>query len=88
MFYSLALTHLHTHCVVSCLTKTKQIVSSRRWPRMAGLKYTLQKDVFDGEDERILSLCRVTDIFKKKKVSYLVIVASQKTPSSSIGMNI
>lgn len=48
---------------------------------MSGIKYTLQTDVFDGEDERILSLCRVTDVFKKKKTpSYLVLVANQKTP--------
>lgn len=35
---------------------------------MSGIKYTLQKELFDSEDERILSLCRVSDALKKKKV--------------------
>lgn len=52
---------------------------------MAGIKYTLQKELF--EDERILSVCSVTDAFKKKKVgSYLLLVANTKTPR--IQMNI
>lgn len=47
---------------------------------MAGIKYTLQKEVFD-DDERILSVCSVTDVFKKKKVgSYLLLVTKTKTP--------
>lgn len=45
---------------------------------MAGIKYILQKEIFEGDDERILSLCNVTELYKKKKNSYLVIV-SKKT---------
>lgn len=51
---------------------------------MSGIKSTLQTELFDAEDERILSLCRVSDVLKKKKTSYLVLVQSapstQKTP--------
>lgn len=52
---------------------------------MAGIKYTLQKELF--EDERILSVCSVTDAFKKKKVgSYLLLVANTKTPRIQVNI--
>lgn len=40
---------------------------------MAGIKYLLQKEVFDASDERILSVCNVQKLYKKKKNSYLCI---------------
>lgn len=45
---------------------------------MAGIKYILQKEVFDSPEEKILSVCNVTKLIKKKKSSYLCIVATTK----------
>lgn len=45
---------------------------------MAGIKYILQKEVFESNNERILSVCNVTKIIKKKKNSYLCIVSASK----------
>lgn len=45
---------------------------------MAGIKYILQKEVFDAADERILSVCNVTKLLKKKKTSYLCVVSASK----------
>lgn len=47
---------------------------------MSGIKFTLQQELFDNDDERIVSLVRVSDVIKKKKTSYLLLVANQKTP--------
>jgi hypothetical protein len=52
---------------------------------MAGIKYSLQKQVFDNCDEKIISLAVVVDQ-KNKKNSYLCITTSAEppgTPSSS-----
>lgn len=45
---------------------------------MAGIKYNLQKEIFDTLDERILSVCNVSKLFKKKKSSYLCIITTIK----------
>lgn len=45
---------------------------------MAGIKYILQKEVFFSPDEKILSVCNVTKLIKKKKSSYLCIIATTK----------
>ncbi|XP_059608782.1 exocyst complex component 1 [Phlebotomus argentipes] len=45
---------------------------------MAGIKYMLQKEVFES-DERILSVCNVTELYKKKKNSYLTIVTATRS---------
>lgn len=47
---------------------------------MAGIKYNLQKEVFNAADERILSVCNVTKLFKKRKNSYLCIISTIKPP--------
>jgi hypothetical protein len=49
---------------------------------MAGVKYILQKEVF--EDERILSVCNVNKLVKKKKTSYLCIISSSKPLAVSL----
>lgn len=46
---------------------------------MAGIKYLLQKEIFDATNERILSVCNVQKLYKKKRNSYLCIVAATKT---------
>ncbi|GAB0097853.1 Exocyst complex component 1 [Sergentomyia squamirostris] len=45
---------------------------------MAGIKYILQKEVFES-DERILSVCNVTELYKKKKNTYLTIVSASRS---------
>lgn len=45
---------------------------------MAGIKYLLQKEIFDASDERILSVCSVQKLYKKKKSSYLCITAQPR----------
>lgn len=50
---------------------------------MAGIKYLLQKEVFDTADERILSVCNVSKLLKKKKTttsssSYLCVISTSK----------
>ncbi|KAL1397782.1 hypothetical protein pipiens_009481 [Culex pipiens pipiens] len=44
----------------------------------AGIKFLIQKEVFDALEERILSVCNVSKLLKKKKSSYLCLVASTK----------
>ncbi|XP_050098632.1 exocyst complex component 1 [Anopheles aquasalis] len=44
----------------------------------AGIKYIFQKDIFDALDERIISVCNVSKLLKKKKTSYLCIVQTSK----------
>ncbi|XP_052872288.1 exocyst complex component 1 [Anopheles cruzii] len=44
----------------------------------AGIKYIFQKDIFDALDERIVSVCNVSKLLKKKKTSYLCIVTTSK----------
>lgn len=46
---------------------------------MAGIKYLLQKEVFDATNERILSVCNVQKWHKKKRNSYLCIVIQAKS---------
>lgn len=46
---------------------------------MAGIKYLLQKEVFDATNERILSACAVQKWHKKKRNSYLCIVLETKS---------
>lgn len=45
---------------------------------MAGIKYLLQKEVFDESNERILAVCNVQKLYKKKKNSYLCIVTQPR----------
>ncbi|XP_041780962.1 exocyst complex component 1 [Anopheles merus] len=44
----------------------------------AGIKYIFQKELFDALDERILSVCNVSKLHKRKKTSYLCIVSTIK----------
>lgn len=46
---------------------------------MAGIKYLLQKEVFDATNERILSVCNVQKWHKKKRNSYLCIVVEARS---------
>lgn len=46
---------------------------------MAGIKYLLQKEVFDATNERILSVCNVQKWHKKKRNSYLCIVLEARS---------
>lgn len=48
---------------------------------MAGIKYTLQKELFDADNERVLTVCNVT-AYKKKKPSFLCVVSTAKPRSS------
>lgn len=49
---------------------------------MAGIKYLLQKEIFDPTNERILSVCNVQKLYKKKRNSYLcVVVAARSLPT-------
>lgn len=48
---------------------------------MAGIKYTLQKELFDADNERVLTVCNVT-AYKKKKTSFLCVVSTAKPRSS------
>lgn len=43
-----------------------------------GIKYILQKEVFETDNERILSVCNVTKSIKKKLNLYLCIVSTSK----------
>lgn len=52
---------------------------------MAGVRYTIQKDVFDADDDRVLCVCTVSEVYKKKKAnSYLVLVVNSKTVRSQV----
>lgn len=42
---------------------------------MAEIKYSLQHELFDETNERILSVCNVQKLYKKKKNSYLCVAA-------------
>lgn len=46
---------------------------------MAGIKYLLQKEVFDATNERILSVCNVQKWHKKKRNSYLCVVLEARS---------
>lgn len=46
---------------------------------MAGIKYLLQKEIFDTTNERILSVCNVQKLYKKKRNSYLCVVTAART---------
>lgn len=46
---------------------------------MAGIKYLLQKEVFDATNERILSVCNVQKWHKKKRNSYLCVVVEARS---------
>lgn len=46
---------------------------------MAGIKYLLQKEVFDETNERILSVCNVQKLYKKKKNSYLCVATEARS---------
>lgn len=48
---------------------------------MAGIKYTLQKELFDADNERVLTVCNVT-AYKKKKTSFLCVISKAKPRSS------
>lgn len=43
---------------------------------LANIKHILQKDLFNGSGERVLSVVTVTKTFKKKKACYLCIVTT------------
>lgn len=47
---------------------------------MAAIRHTLQKDVFKPLEERLLSVCHVSKLLKKKKISFLCIVTTTKAP--------
>lgn len=51
---------------------------------MAGIKYLLQKEVFNALDERILSVCNVQKLYKKKKNSYLCIITQPQMGSTIV----
>nr|XP_019931037.2 exocyst complex component 1 [Aedes albopictus] len=44
----------------------------------AGIKYIIQKEIFDALEERILSVCNVSKLLKKKKTSYLCVISTTK----------
>lgn len=46
---------------------------------MAGIKYILQRELFDETNERILSVCNVQKLYKKKKNSYLCVAAEARS---------
>lgn len=46
---------------------------------MAGIKYLLQRELFDETNERILSVCNVQKLYKKKKNSYLCVAAEARS---------
>lgn len=56
------------------------------YPAMAGIKYMLQKEVFES-DERILSVCNVTELYKKKKSSYLTIVSATRSRMTQVTLS-
>lgn len=49
---------------------------------MAGIKYNLQKEVFDKTNEKLISISSVYDLSRKKKNSYLCILSSINPPTS------
>lgn len=47
---------------------------------MTTIRHTLQQEVFQPNEERLLSICHVGKLFKKKKSSFLCIVSSTTPP--------
>lgn len=47
---------------------------------MTTIRHTLQQEVFQPNEERLLSICHVGKLFKKKKSSFLCIVSSTSPP--------
>lgn len=46
---------------------------------MDGIKHLLQRELFDETNERILSVCNVQKLYKKKKNSYLCVAAEARS---------
>lgn len=51
---------------------------------MAATRHTLQKEIFNLSDEKILSIFRVCKAYKKKKASFLCLVSTMETPETII----
>lgn len=51
---------------------------------MAGMKYLLQKEVFDETNEKIISVCNVQKLYKKKKNSYLCVATAPRSCPSLV----
>lgn len=49
---------------------------------MAATRHTLQREIFTVSDEKILSICRVSKAYKKKKTSFLCLVSTTDTPET------
>ncbi|KAF2900398.1 hypothetical protein ILUMI_05792 [Ignelater luminosus] len=47
---------------------------------MTTIRHTLQQEVFQPNEERLLSICHVGKLFKKKKSSFLCVVSSTSPP--------
>jgi len=47
---------------------------------MAAIRHTLQREVFQLNDERLLAVMHVSKVLKKKKVSYLCLAVTMETP--------
>ncbi|XP_023247474.1 exocyst complex component 1 isoform X2 [Copidosoma floridanum] len=51
---------------------------------MAAMRNFLQREIFNLSDEKILSICRVSKAYKKKKMSFLCLVSTTDTPETLI----
>lgn len=51
---------------------------------MAATRHTLQREIFNVSDEKILSICRVSKAYKKKKTSFLCLISTVHTPETFI----
>lgn len=49
---------------------------------MAATRHTLQREIFTLSDEKIISICRVSKAYKKKKTSFLCLVSSLDSPET------
>ncbi|XP_034249053.1 exocyst complex component 1 isoform X2 [Thrips palmi] len=47
---------------------------------MAAIRHTLQREVFQPNDERLLAVMHVSKVLKKKKISYLCLAVTMETP--------
>lgn len=47
---------------------------------MTTLRHTLQQEIFQPNEERLLSMCHVEKYLKKKKVSFLCVITSINPP--------
>lgn len=47
---------------------------------MAAIRHTLQREVFQPNDERLLAVVHVSKVLKKKKISYLCMAVTMETP--------